>query len=331
MQSIPETSEVIINRGLTKQQEYEERVIRNKLPYICGLMMSDDILPSYHSKIRKIYKKYNDFTFTINKAQRPEFSELMIYDNDLKEAVQTSAKILKGDDIRLKDFLADCMHNEYLDQAKKDDDGFWIQMGTYIYWSSHKNSPLRDRELAFLAEDVNCTVKQLDINLKERLQMTIRRCKLDEGYVFKRIRDYYLGGSFGAWQACVDEGRWADLAKKLLTDRNILDLLIEGDANIPDNQHTHMSRKCRIATNIRLTRAKYFKKLESPTDFELSGVAKAIEKKRMSAEAERASAEGKKEAEFAKLLEEKLKETIKERSLKRRVWRKLSGESGRSP
>ena len=223
----------------------------------------------------------------------------------------------KNDALQLKGFLADCMLKEYVDHPNKGCDDkrmVWMQMGSYLYWQG-RDGPIKDQELGSLARDCGCTIKELDLNIRQRLAMTVRTCKLDEDYVFSRVEDYFMDRYIGRWQRLVNEGRWSELAKKLIDDRRILDQIVEGDASIP-NDESFMNKKCQIATNIRLTRAKYFKRLESPKDFELSKTVKAIERKKTDFETRR-------KEEFENLLAEKLGEMARERSPRRRAWGKL--------
>ena len=191
-----------------------------------------------------------------------------------------------------------------------------MQMGSYLYWQGRKG-PIRDQELGSLARDCGCTIEELDESLGQRLAMTVRTCKLDGDYVFQRVEDYFMDRYIGKWQRFVKEGRWSELAEKVLDDRRVLDQIIDGDADIPNDDGV-MNKKCRIATNIRLMRTKYFKRLESRTDFELSKSAKAIERKKMRVEANKVE-------DFENLLAEKLARVARNQSPRRKAWGKLLG------
>ena len=93
---------------------------------------------------------------------------------------------------------------------------------------------------------------------------------MDPEFLWDKVKDFYDGRKYlGRWEKMAEEQRWGNLAKKLWEDREFLDDFVEGDARIPLWPGTEMILKCRIAINIRLTKARFFKKLEGPEEWEL--------------------------------------------------------------
>ncbi|KAL9126347.1 MAG: hypothetical protein Q9217_004593, partial [Psora testacea] len=299
METIPEKEEVTTSYSyrLSPIEQYIEQHVRSKLPQYCHLLMSDGILPTFHKRLREIVSKYEDYKSCLNKYDRPSFGPLLLLDDEVEEAKENCQRRLQTDTKELKRFLAGCLLKEYVPPTPNPTNGkspVFMQYGTYLYWQGRKGHN-RDEELDILVEEYQCSKQELHDFFGEGLNMTIRACKLDKGYVKDRIEEYFEDRHLGRWQRYVREQRWEALAKKLLIDRMRLDAFIDEEVAMP-KEGEKMTLKCQISTNMRLVRSKYFKRLDGPQDFELTKTALAMVKKRAEAEAKLARIEKKKAA-----------------------------------
>ncbi|KAL9101350.1 MAG: hypothetical protein Q9163_003373 [Psora crenata] len=284
---------------LTPTERSIEQHVLSKIAHYGHLMMSDGVQPSFRKRLGEIINRYEDFKYCRNERNAPTFGSLMLLDKEVDQAKEQCQQCMKGYTQQLKGFLADCLVDEYVlpnpnrNNAKS---SIWTQYGTYLYWQGRKGAR-RDAELDNLAEQCGCSPHELHELFGEELNMAIRTSKLEEPYVKKRITEYYQDLYMGRWQRYVRQHRWEALAKKLHEDRQRLDAFIDGEVTMP-NQGEQMTLKCQVLINMRLTRSKYFKRLDGPADFELSKTALAMVKKKVEAEAKRIKAE--EDAEEAK-------------------------------
>ena len=295
METIPEEGETTkYTKSITPSEESIERHVISKLAQYGRLLMSDEILPTFHKRLRHIFSKYESYQYCINKYDRPTIGSLFLLDEEVDRAKKECQQRLQHDTEDLKQFLADCLFDEYVPQkppARDDKSPAWTAHGAYLHWQSQKGDS-KHAGLTELALQCSCSKEELHDTLGDQLDMTIRVCKFDEQDVKLRIVEYFQDRYVGRWQRYVRQQRWGDLARKLHEDRRRLEDFVDGEVVMP-REGERMTRKCQIVTNMRLTRARYFKRLDGPEDFELSKTALAMVRKTREAEMKKMQAEQK--------------------------------------
>ena len=307
MESIDETEELTTTcfGHIPPAERTKELHVISKIAQYGCLLMSDEILPNFHQRLRQILSDYEDYRYCHNERHRPTFSSLVLSDKEAEDAMKLCQRSLGLESKQLKEFLVDCLFNEYVPQDRNSMRGKsqpWMQYSIYLYWQG-RSGENRDARLDDLAAQCGCNRKELRDFLGERLNMTIRVCKQDEEYVKDRIEEYYDDEYIGRWQRYVLQHRWEDLARKLHDDRRRLDELVEGEIKMP-KEGDKMTLGCQIATNMRLVRSKYFKRLDGPRDFELSKTVLSAVRKKAEAEAKLEKAEKKKAGKATQKAEE---------------------------
>lgn len=184
----------------------------------------------------------------------------------------------RKDVLQLEDFLAKSLLEEYGVGPKKSTvkgSNEWKLRGLYLEWkrepwNAEKNVKIEE----WLSQETGVPPSQLDDYLGLRLDRMISGLDLDEIWVKSRIWNY--ANNHRRLFECdklAEECCWNALARKILKDREQLELLIPENAVLAD-QDRRSDQKGLIHFGIVCTQAQHFSKLKGLDNFILSKKAK---------------------------------------------------------
>ncbi len=198
-------------------------------------------------------------------------------DQGYEDLLDSMASVTAQRDLlQLKDFLSKSLLEEYgmctagsISRVDKD----WKLRGLYLEWKRAPCDVARKIEVR-LSEETGIHPSQLDYCIGERLDRMISAVDLDEDWVKDRIWSY--ANDHTRLYICdrlADEFRWETLARKILRDREQLELLIPKNAVFADYDRKS-DEKAHIHFGIVCTQTTHFAKLKGTDNFILSKKAK---------------------------------------------------------
>lgn len=197
----------------------------------------------------------------------------------------------RKDVLQLEDFLATSLLEEYavgtIPSTVKGSKE-WKLRGLYLDWKREPwNDEKNQRIEAWLSQETGVPPTQLDDYLGSRLDRMISGLDLDENWVKGRIWNY-ANNHRRLFECDKLAGNccWNALARKILKDREQLELLIPENAVLADEDRKS-DQKGLIHFGIVCTQAQHFAKLKGPDNFILSKKAKARQQKAEKLDAQR--------------------------------------------
>lgn len=265
----------------------DANLIASKITEYEQLMVGSLVSSSFKKRIAEIIRilesclqakieTREDLSATLSNVDSEVEDELEQGYEDLRE--YCASITARKDVIQVEDFLAKSLLEEYgvgtipsTVRVSKE----WKLRGLYLEW---KRVPLHDeknqRIEAWLSQETGVPPSQLDDYLGSRLDRMISGLDLDENWVRGRIWNY--ANNHRRLFECDELAEsccWEVLARKILTDREQLELLIPENAVLADADRKS-DQKGLIHFGIVCTQAQHFAKLKGPDNFILSKKAK---------------------------------------------------------